>query len=70
MEQHSKLPSGDFPSQGVEDKYENTLYELRAAMALLWQSLTYVPYVIQMDGISIQEAMPMIVLTLPRFTNS
>ena len=35
------------PSQGVEDKYENTLYELRAAMALLWQSLTYVPYVIQ-----------------------
>lgn len=46
MEQHSKLPSGDFPSQGVEDKYENTLYELRAAMALLWQSLTYVPYVI------------------------
>ena len=40
------------------------------AMALLWQSLTYAPYVIQMDGISIQEAMPMIVLTLPRFTNS
>jgi len=39
-------------------------------MALLWQPLTYVPYVIQMDGISIQEAMPMIVLTLPRFTNS
>lgn len=58
------------PSQGVEDKYENTLYELRAAMALLWQSLTYVSYVIQMDGISIQEAMPMIVSTLPQFTNS
>ena len=52
-------------SQGVEDKYENTLYELRAAMASLWQSLTYVPYVIQMDGISIQEAMPMIVSIFP-----
>lgn len=39
-------------------------------MALLWQSLTYVPYVIQMDEISIQEAMPMIVSTLPQFTNS
>lgn len=39
-------------------------------MALLWQSLTYVPYVIQVDGISIQEAMPMIVSTFPRFTNS
>ena len=53
------------PSQGVEDKYENTLYELRAAMASLWQSPTYDPYVIQMDGISIQEAMPMIVSIFP-----
>lgn len=34
MVQHSKLPSGDFPSQGVEDKYENTLYELRAAIPI------------------------------------